>query len=136
MQKYWWFAPFVIFAAAIPVTGAYPAWNYENICPYNGQKQEAISEILRVDYTTVPSLASNYCANVGRSAYNSIGPDKARNTYLGPIMGVVWANSGDIISPPGQPIQVARYSAFMYVIGPGGVSDHLFLRYGTDVAGR
>jgi hypothetical protein len=41
-----------------------------------------------------------------------------------------------MISPPGRQLQVAPISGFLYIIGPGGVSEYAFLRWGTDVEGR
>lgn len=122
-------ALFVFVAAA-------PAWSLDNICPYGGQSQTQIAQILRVDYNVVPQLAEKYCANVGRSAYNAVGPDRVRNVELGPILGVVWVTAGETISEDGQALQFARISGFMYVIGPGGVADHKFLRWGSDIEGR
>jgi len=115
---------------------AAPAWSFENICPYGGENQTQIARILRVEYDAVPQLAEKYCANVGRSAYNAIGPDRVRNVELGPILGVVWVTAGETISDNGQALQFARISGFMYVIGPGGVADHKFLRWGSDIEGR
>lgn len=115
---------------------AAPAEALENLCPYSGQNQEKIAAIMRMDYDQVPSLARQFCDNIGRKAYNALGPDRVRETYLGPIEGVAWVFSGDVISPPGAPIQMAPISGFVYVIGAGGVSDHVFVRWASDIVGR
>lgn len=123
-------------AAAALAGAASPTWAYENICPYTGQNQQKIAEVLRVETAQVPELAAHFCANVGRKAYNKLGPDSERNTLLGPILGVAWINTGDPITPEGHPLRRAPFSGFMYIIGGGGVSDHEFLRWGTDIVGR
>ena len=122
--------------AAVLLIAVAPAWALDNICPYSGQNQEKIAQILRMDYNQVPELASHYCANVGLKAYNALGPDSVRDTYLGPIQAVAWVTSGEVVSPPGEPIQMARISGFVYVIGAGGVSDHEFVRWTSDIVGR
>ncbi len=124
-----------LLASALLIAAA-PAWSFEDICPYGGQNQTQIAQILRVDYNAVPQLAEKYCANVGRSAYNAVGPDRVRNVELGPILGVVWVTAGESISENGRALQFAPISGFMYVIGPGGVADHQFLRWGSDIEGR
>ncbi|HLF59203.1 MAG TPA: hypothetical protein VI732_06195 [Alphaproteobacteria bacterium] len=125
-----WLAP------ALFLTVAFPARAVENICPYTGQNQERIAQIMRIDYNDVPKLAARFCANVGRKAYNALGPDRVRKTYLGPIAGVIWVVSGDVVSPPGAPMQMAPISGFMYIIGPGGISDLSFLRWAAEIVGR
>ena len=109
---------------------------FENVCPYVGQQQQRIARKLRVDPAVVPSIAAAYCANVGRKAYNAIGPDIARRTYLGPIQAVIWANPGDILAQPGGPPRITHQSGFMYLIGPGGVANDNFFRWGPEIAGR
>jgi hypothetical protein len=123
-------------AALSVLLAATPAWSLENVCPYGGQSQTQIAQILRVDYNAVPRLAEKYCANVGRNAYNAIGPDRVRNIDLGPILGVVWVTAGEAISENGRALQFVPISGFMYVIGPGGVANHKFLRWGSDIEGR
>ncbi len=123
-------------AAALLLMAAAPAGALDNLCPYNGQNQEKIAEIMRMDFNQVPLLASHFCANVGRKAYNALGPDRVRDTYLGPIQGVAWVTSGEVISPPGAPMQMAPFSGFVYVIGAGGVSDHEFVRWANEIVGR
>jgi len=129
-------AAFGGFFAFSIICAASPAWGFENICPYSGQNRTQIAEILRVDYDAVPRLAEKYCANVGRTAFNAVGPDRVRNVELGPILGVVWVTAGEALSDNGPALQYARISGFMYVIGPGGVADHKFLRWGSDIEGR
>ena len=74
---------------------SFPAWGYESICPYAGQNQEKIAEMLRIEVAQVPELAAHFCGNVGRKAYNKLGPESERATFLGPILGVAWVNAGD-----------------------------------------
>jgi len=130
MKRLAWLAPALVLAAA------FPAWGFENICPYAGQDQRRIAEILRMDYDAVPTLAAHLCANVGRKAYNALGPDRARKTFLGPIQGVAWANTGDVISAPDYPRRIAPFSGFVYIIGAGGISQRPFVRWTTDIVGR
>lgn len=122
--------------AAALMAASCPAWAYENICPYAGQDQEKIAAVLRIDYAQVPKLAAHFCANVGRKAYNKLGPREGRKVFLGPILGVAWINVGDTITPPGDPVRRAPFSGFMYIIGGGGIADHEFLRWSSDIAGR
>jgi hypothetical protein len=122
-------------AAAIAVT-AVPAGAVDNICPYEGQDQERIARVMRIPYENVPKLVAFFCDKVGKKAYNALGPDRVRDTYLGPIIGVAWVNSGDTISEPDAPLRLAPISAFWYIIGPGGVSDRSFVRIATDIVGR
>jgi hypothetical protein len=137
MLRHSWLAISVLMAVAVPaITIAAPAWGFQDICPYAGQQQDRIASMLRIDYVAVPRIAAHYCSNVGRNAFNALGPDDGRKIYLGPIMGVAWANAGEKISPPGRQLQVAPISGFLYIIGPGGVSEYVFLRWGTDVEGR
>ena len=108
----------------------------DSICPYTGQDQDRIAQILRIRFDQVPVLAQKYCANVGKRAYNAVGPDSVRNTDLGPITAVIWVIAGDVLSSPGEPMRLAPISGFMYVIGPGGVSDHEFQRWVSDIYGK
>ena len=59
-----------------------------------------------------------------------------RDTFLGPIVGVAWVNSGDTMSEPDEPLRLAPFSAFWYIIGAGGISDRPFVRIATDIVGR
>jgi hypothetical protein len=130
MKNLRWLVPAAVFWAA------FPAWGFENICPYAGQNQRQIAEILRMDYGAVPRLAARFCANVGRRAHNALGSDQVRAADLGPILGVAWVSAGDIISAPGYPVQRAPLSGFMYMIGEGGIADHPFMRWASEIAGR
>jgi hypothetical protein len=130
MKNLRWLVLAAVFGAASP------AWGFENICPYAGQNQRHIAEILRMDFSAVPRLAAHFCANVGRRAHNALGSEQVRATDLGPILGVAWVNAGDTISAPGYPVQRVPLSGFMYMIGAGGIADHLFLRWASEIAGR
>jgi hypothetical protein len=134
VKKYQLLAP----ALFVPflLSQSHPTSAFENLCPYIGQQQERIADKLRVDRDSVPRIAATYCSNVGRKAYNAIGPDIARSTYLGPIEAVIWANSGDVISQPGGPPRITHESGFMYMIGPGGIANDVFFRWGPEIAGR
>lgn len=134
MKKIQYLAPalFVLAVVAYPN----PSSAFENLCPYLGQNQNQIAYHLRVDPKVVPRIAANYCENVGRSAYNAMGPDGNRNTYLGPIEAVIWADSGDIIAQPGGPPRITHEQGIMYLIGPGGVANDYFYRWGPEIAGR
>ena len=122
--------------AAAVIGTAIPARAFENICPYTGQNQHKIAAVLRMDYDAVPRLASRFCRNVGRRAHNAFGSDDIRATDLGRINGVAWVDAGDVISAPGQRLRRARLSGFMYMIGADGVSDHPFMRWAAEIAGR
>ena len=129
-----WLIPAVgVFTA---ISYSYSAQAYENVCPYSGQARYEIAQRFNVVPETVAQMAASYCQNIGRSAYNAIGTDRIRAIYLGPIIGVTWINSGDVISEPNGPPRRSDISGFMYIIGPGGVSDRMFYRWGTDVAGH
>jgi len=133
MKIHHWLAPALFILAA---ASSLPAAAFENVCPYHGQARDEIAQNYRVNPAVVPRIAASYCANVGRKAYNAIGPDRIRHTYLGPILGVTWINTGDIVGQPGTPPRVARNSGFMYLIGPGGIANHIFFRWGPEIAGR
>jgi len=128
-----WSIPAILALSAISYSGSARA--YENVCPYSGQAQYRIAQILNVVPESVAQMAALYCQNIGRSAYNAIGTDRIRAIYLGPIIGVTWINSGDVILQPAGPRR-SDISGFMYIIGPGGVSNRIFYRWGTDVAGH
>lgn len=113
-----------------------PAHAYEDVCTNIGAHADEIAQTLNTDRESAVRIAESHCANVGRKAYNALGPDWLRAIYLGPIQRVIWTDAGDIISQPGAPPRMSRTSGFMYIIGPGGVADHIFYRWGTDVAGR
>lgn len=115
---------------------ASPALAMDNICPYEGKDRDRIAKVMRIPYQDVPKLVGFFCNKVGRRAYNAVGPDRVRDTYLGPIIGVAWINSGDRISEPDAPLRLAPISAFWYIIGAGGVSERPFMRVATDIIGR
>ena len=121
---------------ALGTVTARPAAALDSICPYQGQDQPNIAAVMRIPFQDVPKLVAFFCANVGRKAYNAVGPDRVRDVYLGPIVGVAWINSGDTISEPNMPLQLAPISAFWYIIGAGGVSDRPFVRIASDIVGR
>lgn len=122
--------------SAATALAAAPAMAMDNICPYEGQDQERIATVMRIPYQDVPKLVGFFCNNVGRKAYNAVGPERVRDTYLGPITGVAWVNSGDTMSEPDEPLRLAPFSAFWYIIGAGGVSDRPFVRIASDIIGR
>lgn len=132
MKKYGWIAPAVFLLAAAVYSP--PANAYQHICPNPTQSLGKISRALNVDITAAAKIVSRECANVGRSAYNALGPDWLRSVYLGPIRRVVWVDAGDIITMNDGVSRVSSYSGFMYVIGPGGVASHNFFRWGNDIA--
>jgi len=129
-----WLIPAVCAFSAISYS--FSAQAYENVCPYSGQARYQIAQTFNVVPESVGQMAASYCANIGLSAYNAIGTDRIRAIYLGPIIGVTWINSGDVISEPDGPPRRSPISGFMYIIGPGGVSNKIFYRWGTDVLGR
>ncbi len=129
-----WLVP--AFCAFTAISNSYSAQAYENVCPYSGQARYEIAQTLNVVPESVAPLVTAYCQNIGRSAYNAIGTDRIRAIYLGPIIGVTWINSGDVITEPDGPPRRSNISGFMYVIGPGGVSNRVFYRWGTDILGR
>ena len=118
------------------MTAASPAAALDSICPYKGQDQSRIANVMRISYQDVPKLVAKFCANVGRKAYNALGPDRVRDVYLGPITGVAWVSAGDQISLPDMPLQLAPISGFWYIIGPGGISNYPFARVATDIVGK
>ncbi len=126
----------VAWLASVLVGAASPAFALDSICPFQGQDQDRIANVMRIPYQDVPKLVAFFCNNVGRKAYNALGPDRVRDTYLGPIAGVAWVNSGDTISEPDAPLRLAPISAFWYIIGPGGISDRPFVRIASDIIGR
>lgn len=130
MKRLGWLVPVFILAVARP------AMALDDLCPYQGQNQAHIATVMRIPFRDVPKLVSIFCAKVGRKAYNALGPDRVRDIFLGPIIGVTWVNSGDTISEPDMPLRLARYSGFWYIIGPGGISNRPFVRIATDIVGR
>ena len=132
MKKYGWIAPAVLLLAAAVYSP--PANAYQHICPNPTKSLAKISRALKVDYSTAATIVTRECANVGRSAYNALGPDWLRSVYLGPIRRVVWVDAGDIITMNDGISRISSYSGFMYVIGPGGVANHNFFRWGNDIA--
>ncbi len=132
MKKYGWIAPAVLLLAAALYAPSANA--YESVCPQPQVNLHKIATVLRVDRATAAKTVAHECANVGRSAYNAYGPDWLRSIYLGPIQRVVWLDAGDIITMADGVSRISSYSGFMYVIGPGGVANHNFFRWGNDVA--
>ena len=132
MKKLGWIVPAAFLLAA--ATYSPPANAYQHVCPNPTKGVAKIAHALRVDTTTVRRIIARECANVGRSAYNALGPDWLRSIYLGPIRRVVWVDAGDIITMNNGVARVSIYSGFMYVIGPGGVARKNFFRWGNDVA--
>ena len=132
MKKYGWIAPAVLLLAV--ATYSPSAHAYESICPQPQHNLHKIAQSLGIDYATAGRVVARECANVGRSAYNALGPDWLRAIYLGPIRRVIWMDVGDIITMPDGISRISSYSGFMYVIGPGGVATHNFFRWGNDVA--
>lgn len=132
MKKLGWIAPAVLLLAA--ATYAPPANAFQHICPNPEANLTQIARVLHVDRTKARQIVTQECANVGRSAYNALGPDWLRAVYLGPIRRVVWVDAGDIITMAEGKSRISTYSGFMYVIGPGGVSNRNFFRWGNDVA--
>ncbi|MGB8274233.1 MAG: hypothetical protein WCF16_03075 [Alphaproteobacteria bacterium] len=121
-------------AAAIGFAG--PAFGFESMCPYGGRDGVQIAAALAVDVAAVESMARAFCANVGKKAYNKIGPRANRELFLGPIVGVTFRNVGEMMSPPGGPDFEAPVSGFLYIIGPGGIADFHFLRWSAEIEGR
>lgn len=132
MRKYGWIAPAVLLLAAATYSPSANA--FESICPQPQESLYKIATILHVDQATAHQIVTKECANVGRSAYNALGPDWLRSIYLGPIQRVIWMDPGDVITTPDGVSRMSSYSGFMYVIGPGGVANHNFFRWGNDVA--
>lgn len=130
MKKYKWVIPALLGF----VTFSSPAWAIENLCPYAGQHNDEIAQQLNVDPNTAEQIAAIHCSNVGRPAYNALGTDRIRSIYLGPIERVLWVEPGDIIAQPGAKPRIVRRSGVMYMIGPGGVADHIFYRWGSEIA--
>lgn len=116
------------------VTFSSPAWAIENLCPYAGQHNDELAQVLNVDPETAGQIAAIHCSNVGRRAYNALGTDRIRSIYLGPIQRVLWVEPGDIISQPGAKPRIVRSAGILYMIGPGGVADHIFYRWGSEIA--
>lgn len=113
-----------------------PAWAIENMCPYTGKHDAEIAQLLRVGPEDAEQIAAIHCSNVGHRAYNAIGTDQIRSIYLGPIERVLWVEPGDVIAQQGVPPRVVRQPGILYMIGPGGVSDHYFYRWGAEIAER
>jgi hypothetical protein len=132
MKKYGWIAPVIFLLTAAMYSP--PANAYQHVCPNPTKSLNKISRALNVDQTTARTIVTRECANVGRSAYNALGPDWLRSVYLGPIRRIVWVDAGDIITMNDGISRVSGYSGFMYVIGPGGVASQNFFRWGNDIA--
>ena len=134
MTKSRWLLPALLLLCAGFISK--PAHAYEDVCQNIGNYVDEIARSLQIDRASAYAVAARHCANVGRSAYNAIGPDWLRAIYLGPIQRVIWTEPGDIIAQPGTEPRVSHIANFMYIIGPGGVSNHIFYRWGPDIAGR
>ena len=130
MKKYTWIIP----ALLAFVTFSLPARAMEDLCPYAGQHNDEIAQLLNVDPDTAEQIAAIHCSNVGRPAYNALGTDQIRSIYLGPIERVLWVEPGDIIAQPEAKPRIVRSSGVMYMIGAGGVADHIFYRWGSEIA--
>lgn len=122
--------------AAALIGFAGPAFGFESMCPYGGQDGVRLAAALAVDVAAVDSMAREFCANVGKRAYNKVGPRANRDLFLGPIVGVTFRNVGEVMSPPGGPVFEAPVSGFLYIIGPGGIADFHFLRWSGEIEGR
>lgn len=132
MRKYGWIAPAVLLLAVATYSPSANA--YESVCAQPLKSLHKVARVLHVDQATARRVVYRECANVGRSAYNALGPDWLRSIYLGPIRRVIWMDAGDIITMPDGVSRISTYSGFMYVIGPGGVASRNFFRWGNDVA--
>jgi hypothetical protein len=132
MKMYKWLIPALFF---LPFLSS-PSYAMVDLCPYAEQHPYEVAQQLAIDPDVVPQLAAAHCANIGRRAYNAIGPDRIRETYLGPILRVSLVVPGDIISQPGAPPRLVRHAGVLYMIGPGGIADHIFYRWGAEIAER
>ena len=120
---------------------SFPAWSFENICPYKGQKKMEIAAALRIPYCAVKAGAveiavGRYCKNVGKKDYNAYGIKFLREVYIGPIIGVAFKKTGEVLTSPGREVRYVDTTGLYYIIGPGGVAEYTFLRYGPEIEGR
>ena len=132
MKKLGWIVPAIFLLAAATYSPSASA--FESVCPQKPDSVLRIAQHYQVSRVEARKIVARECANVGRSAYNALGPDWLRSIYLGPIRRVIWMDKGDIITMAEGLSRISPYSGFVYVIRPGGVADHHFFRWGNDVA--
>ena len=81
--------------------------------------------------------SQNGCDQVGKTAFNNLGPPIMRSVEIGPIIGVVYKLKGGLVSrPEAEAKQLAPRNAFYFIIGPGGVADYEFLRDTREIAAK
>jgi len=74
-----------------------------------------------------------YCANVGKDAYNAHGTRLMKNVKLGKVIGVCWRPKGSLISKDGR---VSPRNAFYYIIDDGWGPEKAFLRQCREIKAR
>jgi hypothetical protein len=74
-----------------------------------------------------------YCANVGKVAYNAFGTEVMRSVKLGKIIGVCWRPKGSLIS---KDRRVSPRNAFYYIIDDGWGPEKAFLRQCREIKAR
>jgi hypothetical protein len=137
-----WPMKYLLLTFTILVTLSFPAWSFENICPYKGQKKAAIARSLglpdcAIKAGAVEIVVGRYCKNVGKRAYNDFGIKALREVYIGPIIGVAFKERGEVLTGSGhKEVRYVEITGLYYIIGPGGVADYTFLRYGPEIEGR
>lgn len=138
-----WPMKYLLLTFTILVALSFPAWSFDNICPYKGAEKETLVRqvqlcaALAVHQTEeVNIVVGRYCKNVGKKAYNAYGIKFLREVYLGPIIGVAFKKTGEVLTGPGREVRYVEITGLYYIIGPGGVADYTFLRYGPEIEGR
>ena len=74
-----------------------------------------------------------YCAKVGKDAYNAYGTKVMQTVKLGQIIGVCWRPKGSLISKDGR---VSPRNAFYYIIDDGWGPEKAFLRQCREIRAR
>jgi hypothetical protein len=95
-----------------------------------------MTHVLHMDGHSVAAYTATHCRNVGKVAFNAIGPADARTMPLGRIQGVSWIHAGEVFTLPGWPEITAQHTGFVYIIGAGGVSRRPFTRWANDIIAR
>ena len=78
-------------------------------------------------------VCEEYCANIGKTAYNAYGTSVMKNVKLGKIIGVCLRTKGSLISKDGR---VSPRNAYYYIIDDGWGPEKAFLRQCREIKAR
>jgi len=92
-----------------------------------------LSQAIAWENTCPNDTCKEYCAMVGKDAYNAYGTKVMKSVKLGKIIGVCWRTKGSLISKDGR---VSPRNAFYYIIDDGWGPEKAFLRQCREIKAR